>query len=198
MTLTKTKPPKHTLHLLERNYSSRNGAPVQAVALHSTESQNVKGWDDLHGVRSWFNNDVSDASAHVGIDREGHVERWVRDGYKAWTILQLNPVTLNIEFVGRAAQPESDWDPPQVRAGAKWAAYWCHKFDIPVRRGEVKNINGFPVVTRKGIILHSDLTKAGFGTHTDPGKNFPISRFLQRVDEYYRRGWEPDTIGGHE
>ena len=195
---TKTKPPQHTLHLLERNFSSRLGAPVQAIALHSTESWNKRGWDDLHGVRSWFNNAVSEASSHIGVDAECHVERWVRDGNKAWTILQLNPVTLNIEFVGRAAQPTSDWDAPQIRAGARWAAYWCRKFDIPVRRGRVKNVNGFPVITRKGIILHSDLTAAGFGTHTDPGKNFPLKRFLARTDEYYRAGWPPDARGGHE
>lgn len=190
---TKTKPPEYTKHLLDVNYSSRLGAPIQAIALHSTESGDIKhSWDDLHGVRGWFNRSSTQASAHLGIDGDGHVEQWVRDEYKAWTILNLNPVTLNIEFVGRAAQPNKDWERAQLRAGARWIAYWAQKHDIPIRRGAVKNINGQAVVTRTGIILHSDLTRAGFGSHTDPGKNFPIWRILRTARYYRDNGWVPN------
>lgn len=199
MARQKKNPPEHTVHLLERNFSSRLGEPIQAVALHSTESSDVKAsWDDIHGVRSWFDNPQSQASAHLGIDGDGHTERWVKDADKAWTILTLNPVTLNIEFVGRAAQPKADWERAQLRAGARFTAYWCRKHDIPVRRGAVKNINGRAVVTRTGIILHSDLTAAGFGSHTDPGEDFPIWRFI-RMARYYRdNGWEPNTLAKHQ
>lgn len=199
MPKTTTKPPEVTYHYLDTNFSSRLGEPIQAVALHSTESSDIKAsWDDLHGVRNWFNNDASDASAHAGIDGDGHIERWVKDSDKAWTILSLNPVTLNIEFVGRAAQPTPEWERAQLRSGAKLTAYWCRKHGIPVRRGAVKNINGRPVVTRTGIILHSDLTAAGFGLHTDPGKNFPIRRFIRMVRYYRDNGWEPNTPAKHQ
>jgi N-acetyl-anhydromuramyl-L-alanine amidase AmpD len=197
MALTRKYSPHHTIHLLNRNFSSRLGAPIQAIALHSTESWDKKGWDDLHGVRSWFSNSQAQASSHLGIDGEGHVEKWVRDANKAWTILQLNPVTLNIEFVGRAAQPKSEWEKRQIDAGAQWAAYWGIRHDIPTRRGEVKNINGFPVITRKGIITHHDLTKAGFGSHTDPGPNFPINRFIELAREYREKGWPKFEAGHH-
>lgn len=199
MARQKKSPPEYTVHLLERNFSSRLGEPIQAIALHSTESSDIPhSWDDLHGVRNWFSNPDAQASAHLGIDGDGHVEKWVRDADKAWTILSLNPVTLNIELVGRAAQPKADWERAQLRSAARWTAYWCRKHGIPVRRGAVKNINGRAVITRTGIILHSDLTAAGFGSHTDPGKNFPIWRFIRMVRYYRDNGWEPNTPAKHQ
>jgi len=194
--LTRQHAPHHTIHLLERNFSSRNGSPIQAIAVHSTESLDHPGFDDLHGVRSWFDNPEAEASSHLGIDGEGHVEKWVRDADKAWSILQLNPVTLNIEFVGRAAQSRAEWERDQIHAGAQWAAYWGIKHGVPTQRGEVTNIHGFPVITRKGIITHKDLTDAGFGTHTDPGPQFPLARFINLAQEYRHSGW-PYVEAGH-
>lgn len=186
----KDRPPHHKTRPV-RNQSQRL-APIQAVALHSTESNNVPGWDDLAGVGNWFDNPASQASSHIGVDGEGHSIQWVADDRKAWTILQLNSVTLNIEMVGRAAQPKSAWETAQLKSAAKWTAYWCLKYGIPVRRGVVRNINGFPVVTRKGVIRHVDLTRAGFGTHTDPGPGFPMKRFLEYVAYYVANGWTLD------
>lgn len=198
MALTRNSPPHHSVHLLDRNFSSRMGAPIQAIALHSTESTDVqKSWDDLHGVRNWFNNPASQASSHLGIDGDGHVEKWVKDVNKAWTILELNNRTLNIEFVGRAAQPRDDWERDQIHAGAQWAAWWGINHDIPSQRGEVRNVNGYPVITRKGIILHRDLTRAGFGSHTDPGDNFPFNRFIELTQRYRKDGWPKVEAGKH-
>lgn len=198
MPLTKTRPPRHAMHLLARNFSTYRGAPIQAIAVHSTESSDIqKSWDDLHGVRSWFNNPAAQASSHLGIDGDGHVEKWVRDTHKAWTILQLNPVTLNIEFVGRAAQARKDWERAQIRSGAQWAAWWSLQHRIPLQRGEVKNVNGFPVIVRKGIITHYQLTQAGFGSHTDPGPKFPMRRFIELAREYRRAGWPRVEAGRH-
>lgn len=198
MALTKSSPPHHTIHLLDRNFSSRLGHPIQAIAVHSTESTDVdKSWDDLHGVRNWFNNPAAQASSHLGIDGDGHVEKWVKDGNKAWTILELNSATLNIEFVGRAAQPRDEWERDQIHAGAMWAAWWGIKHDIPARRGRLERINNFPVVVRKGIIKHKDLTDIGFGSHTDPGPKFPMDRFIELTQRYRKDGWPKAKTGHH-
>lgn len=191
----KDRPPDHTTFIVA-NRSSRRGAPINAIAVHSTESQDLPGTtDDLKGIRNWFNNPQSDASAHIGVDGDGHSEKWVMSSEKAWTILDLNPVTLNIEFVGRAAQRTDEWEEAQLKTGAKWAAYWCIRFDLPAQRGHLKRINGVPVVTKKGVIRHSDLTELGFGSHTDPGKGFPLGEFLDLVRFYKRRGWTLDITG---
>lgn len=188
----KDRPPEHSTFNV-RNCSSRRGAPIQAIALHSTESQDLPGTtDDLKGIRSWFDNPNSQASSHIGVDGDGHSERWVRAESKAWTILELNPVTLNIEFVGRAAQRSDQWEEAQLKTGAKWAAYWAIRFDLPLQRGALKRINGWPVVNKRGVIRHSDLTAIGFGSHTDPGQNFPMRHFLDLAQFYRRRGWTLD------
>lgn len=185
----KTEPPKHTTHIV-KNQSSRLGAPIQAIAVHSTESQDIPGSTrDLVAIRNWFDNPASEASSHIGVDGEGNSEVWVHSPEKAWTILQLNPVTLNIEFVARAGQSKVAWEDEQYRIGAQWAAYWALKYDIPAARGEVRNNHGFPIISKKGVIRHKDLTDAGFGSHVDPGPNFDMARFLRYMRYYKRHGW---------
>ena len=185
----KKLPPHHRTKLV-RNQSSRNGAKILAIAVHSTESADVRGWDDLNGVGNWFNNPDSDASSHIGIDGEAHSIRYVPDPRKAWTILVLNGNTLNIEFIGRAAQPNSAWEDRQIREGAKWAAYWCLRYGIPPQRGAVRGAGGGQaVISKRGIIRHSDLTHAGVGRHTDPGKQFPMGDFLRMTQWFVKNGW---------
>lgn len=184
---TNTDAPLHRTRIV-RNQSERRG-PVLAVAVHSTESLDIPGWSDLTSVGNWFDNPTSDASAHVGIDGEAHTDVWVRSNRKAWTIGAANSFTCNIEFIAKAAQAKSSWEEAQVKEGAKWAAYWCLKYNIPAQRGVVRNINGLCVCTRKGIITHMDVTAAGFGSHTDPGPNFPLQRFLELTRYYKQNGW---------
>lgn len=192
-TRTKSAPPPYEKHLVV-NRSSRRDAPIQAIAVHSTESQDLKGTtDDLKGVRNWFNNPASNASSHIGIDGQGNTELWVPSTEKAWTILQLNDRTLNIEFVARAAQAGSAWEDTQIKQGARWIAYWAIRFNLPIQKGNITNINNYPVITRKGVIRHSDLTNAGFGSHTDPGKNFPMADLLESAQWYRRNGWTPNS-----
>jgi N-acetyl-anhydromuramyl-L-alanine amidase AmpD len=185
---TKSEPPRHSTHIV-RNQSERRG-PVLAVAVHSTESQDIpNSTDDLRSIRNWFDNPASQASSHIGIDGEGNTEVWVRSNRKAWTIGAANSWTVNIEFVGRAAQPAKDWEEAQIKAGARWAAYWCLKYDIKVQRGTVGGINGLCVCRKKGVIRHKDVTDAGFGSHTDPGPSFPIDDFLRYTRYFARNGW---------
>jgi N-acetyl-anhydromuramyl-L-alanine amidase AmpD len=185
---TKTEPPAHTTHIV-RNQSERRG-PVLAVAVHSTESQDLPGTtDDLRAIRNWFDNPASQASSHIGIDGAGNTEVWVRSYRKAWTIGAANSWTCNIEFIGRAAQPASAWEESQIKQGARWAAYWAIKYDIPVQKANCQNINGLCVCTKKGVIRHSDVTAAGFGTHTDPGPAFPMDDFLRYMRYYKTNGW---------
>jgi N-acetyl-anhydromuramyl-L-alanine amidase AmpD len=188
MTRTKTAPPSHSTHLV-RNQSERRG-PILAVAVHSTESQDIPGsTDDLRSIRGWFDNPASQASSHIGIDGAGNTEMWVHSNRKAWTIGAANSWTVNIEFVARAAQPASAWEESQIKQGARWAAYWVLNYNLKVQKGNVRNVNGQCVCTKKGIIRHSDVTAAGFGTHTDPGPSFPMDEFLSATRFYVARGW---------
>lgn len=184
----KGEPPIHTTHLV-CNQSERRG-PVLCVAVHSTESADIPhSAVDIRGIRNWFDNPESQASSHIGIDGDGRAEVWVHSNRKAWTIGAANSFTVNIEFVGRAAQTRKEWEEDQIRMGAAWTAYWAVKYNIPIQRGIVRNVNGQCVCSKKGIITHAQVTAAGFGSHTDPGKNFPMEDFLSKAAWYKKNGW---------
>jgi hypothetical protein len=190
---TKTRAPAHETHIV-CNRSDRRG-PILGILLHSTESQDLPGTtDDLRGIRRWFNTPASQASSHIGIDGQANTELWVHSNEKAWTAGAANGWSCNIEFIGRAAQPGSAWEDAQIKQGARWAAYWAIKYKIPIQRLNVRNINGLCVCTKKGIGYHSDITKAGFGSHSDPdglpsSGRFPIDDFLRYSRYYVKKGW---------
>jgi N-acetyl-anhydromuramyl-L-alanine amidase AmpD len=91
--------------------------------------------------------------------------------------------------VARAAQPAAAWEDAQIKQGARWLAYWAIRYDIPIQKANCQNINGLCVCTRKGVLRHSDVTAAGFGTHTDPGPAFPMDDFLTTARWYRKNGW---------
>lgn len=185
---TKLIPPNHTTHIV-RNQSERF-SPVLAIAVHSTETTDIHGSvRDLLAIRNEFDTPASKASSHIGIDGDANTELWVHSDKKAWTILNANPFTCNIEFIARAAQTTAEWEEAQIKAGARWAAYWGLKYQIPAQRGVVRNINGQCVCTKRGVITHLQVTQAGFGSHTDPGPNFPMSDFLRLMRYYKKHGW---------
>lgn len=182
------QPPVHTTHIV-RNQSERRG-PVLAVCVHDTESVDIPHSSlDIKVIRNWFDNPASDASSQIGVDGDGRSEQWVKSDRKAWACAEGNSFTENIEFIGKASQRPVDWEEEQIKMGAAWAAYWCVHYKLPVQRGNVRNINGLCVCTKKGILRHKDFTDAGFGTHTDPGKTFPMTDFLSATGWYKKNGW---------
>ena len=188
MPRTRTEAPKHKTKLV-RNQSQRRG-PILAIIVHSTESSDIPDSQrDLDGVESWFDNPISDASSHIGVDGDANTRVWVHSDRKAWTAGAANGWSLNIEFIARAAQAKSAWESEQIKEGAKWAAYWGAKYNIPATLGKVRNVNGLCVCTKRGVLRHSDITAAGFGSHSDPGRNFPMDDFLKAMRYYRRYGW---------
>jgi N-acetyl-anhydromuramyl-L-alanine amidase AmpD len=186
---TKILPPDHTTFLV-RNRSSRLGVPVCAVAVHTTQGVDIPhSIKDLTSLDNWFDLSASDASAHTGVDGDGNSRVWVHSNWKSWSCLNANPFTCNIEFIGKAGQPAIAWEDAQIHEGARWAAYWCVKYNIPAQRGIVRNVHGQCVCTKKGIITHKDVSDAGFGNHQDPGPTFPMSRFIQLTQWYKKNGW---------
>ncbi len=186
----KDRPPTHKTRIV-RNRSSRGDVRPSQVCIHSTESQDVmRSMTDINGVVSWFDNPGSQASSHIIVDGDGNSAQCVPSSEKAWTALQANPFTLNIEFIGRAAQGKSAWEVEQLKTGAKWTAFWALTYGFPIQRGSVGNSHGVAYPKRKGIITHLDVTRAGFGSHVDPGPNFPMADFIKYAQYYRARGWE--------
>lgn len=171
--------PKVRVRRLVRNKSSRNGVKPSIIVLHSTESNNLPGTQDLVNLGAWFDNPAAQASSNVAVDAEGNSARFVRDQDKAWTQARYNPYSLSIEAVGRASQ--TFWPREQYREIARWVAYWSKRHDIPLRRGKVAGGG----VIKSGIVTHNDLGAEG-GDHHDPGGFFRVTLVLGLAAIYRR------------
>lgn len=173
-----------------RNQSDRvPGSKIQALAIHSTESHPRPGNGDIDAIQNWFDNPASQASSHYVIDDAGRSRQLVLEQRKAWTIGLANSWTVNYELIGFAA---GVWKHrAQLKKLAQHLAYSSREHGVPLRKGRVGNVGGRCVCTKTGVIFHSDVTAAGFGSHTDPGKRFPLAAVLASARWYRRRGWNP-------
>jgi hypothetical protein len=108
---------------------------------------------------------------------------------KAWTIGAANSWTLNIEFIGRAAQPDSRVGGKRRSRPAPGGSRTGHSSTTSRSSTACRSVHGQCVCTTPGVLRHSDVTAAGFGTHTDPGPQFPMDDFLDKGRWYEKHGW---------
>lgn len=185
------KHPRTERKILDHNFSERTSGITQ-IALHTTESHPRPGKADVQAIWTFFNNPRTEASSHFLLQ---YPDLWqiVPDANKAWTIGAANSWTLNIEIIGFAATSAKEWvtgaNLKEMRQLAKLIAYLHKKHHIPIQQGTVLSINGVCKPGKPGVIRHSDVTRAGFGTHTDPGKGFPIRLVLRMARWYAKHGW---------
>jgi len=173
--------------------------PIRLICLHTMESQEKPG--TAVNVAAWFSNKsrAPKASAHMCVDgsqanvKPGEkypapIVRVVDDGDTAWAAPGVNADGLHIEMAGVAAQTVKNWADPYSLAvidnAAIVSAIWCKKYEIPIRRLTLDQVKDG---VSKGFIGHVDATNAfpdlakEYGSHTDPGANFPWTYFLQLV-----------------
>src|SRR5215471_15512392 len=107
------------------NYSSRGGAAVRLVVLHTAE-----GARTIESLGGYFQGNVQ-ASSHVGADdKVNTVGEYVRRGNKAWTQCDFNPVCVSMELCAFAAWSTDEWNrhPNMLDNCAKWIAEECAQY----------------------------------------------------------------------
>lgn len=158
------------------NYSSRYGAKVIWVAIHTTEG--IMDASDL----GYYWQRINGASSHAGCDNL-KTKTYVDPAYASWTLLNGNSRSVNMEICGWASWTRDQWLGPQrgrLVQAANWARQMCDRFGIP------KRYIGSSGVARgeAGIIGHVDYTNGtGDGSHWDPGPGFPWDVFISLVNE---------------
>lgn len=168
--------------------SSRWGAKVKGVVIHTTESSE----GSLLGVVNYLRRPEVEVSSHyvVGdIARPGElftpVVRLVPEKEKAWTAKSANPYFVQYELVGRASRKRSEWlgkYRKQLETVAALVADDVLQYGIPIRRAV------------PGIVGHADLDKWGYpNDHWDPGPGFPWDVFLDDVRRFVALGEKPDV-----
>jgi hypothetical protein len=161
------------------NHSSRNGARVRLVVLHTTE-----GARDVASLGAYFQR-VSNASYHGAMDDQ-RFESYVNYSEASWSILGANPFSDNAAFCAFASWDRTEWlrHGRMLDLGAAWVADRCMARNLPIRRLSLPEVAAAARDPRHpgGVIMHRDYTWAtGDGTHTDCGNGLPWDVILNRA-----------------
>jgi hypothetical protein len=154
------------------NYSSRGGATVRLIVVHTAE-----GARTIEELGNYFASSSSQVSSHTGADdKQGVIGEYVKRGNKAWTASNANPVAVQIELCAFAAWTTAEWDkhPNMLSNCAKWVAEEAAYFSIPIVKLTAAQAQG----SGRGVCQHNDLGSWG-GGHWDCGSGFPIDRVLE-------------------
>jgi N-acetylmuramoyl-L-alanine amidase len=154
------------------NYSSRGGAAVTTLVLHTAEGSRT-----FQSLGSYFANPATQASSHVGIDdTPGTIGEYVRRDQKAWTQANANPWSVAAELCAFAAWDIATWNthPDMLANAAAWLAEEAAAFAIPLvalAPAQAQN------PAARGVCQHIDLGSMG-GGHVDCGPAFPFAQVL--------------------
>lgn len=154
------------------NYSSRGGAGVRLIVIHTAE-----GARTIESLGSFFASSGSGVSSHAGADDQPNtIGEYVKRPNKAWTQANANPVAVSLELCGFAAWSPAEWDDhnEMVVNCARWIAEEAAAFGIPIVRLSPASAQGGAA----GVCAHSDLGAWG-GSHSDPGPGFPWDHVLE-------------------
>ncbi|HKB40474.1 MAG TPA: N-acetylmuramoyl-L-alanine amidase [Gemmataceae bacterium] len=154
------------------NYSSRGGAAVRLIVIHTAE-----GATTIESLGSYFANPSVDASSHTGADdKAGVIGEYVKRDGKAWTQASANPVCVSIELCAFAKWSSSEWGKhdAMLENCARWIAEEAAHFDIPITKLSAGQAQG----SGRGVCQHADLGSWG-GGHWDCGGSFPIDSVLE-------------------
>lgn len=153
------------------NYSSRGGASVRLIVLHTAE-----GARTIESLGSFFQGNVS-ASSQVGTDdKPNTVGEYVSRSNKSWTQSEFNPVATSNELCGFASWSTDEWrnnHHTMLENAAKWIAEEAAHFGIPITKLNASQAQG----SGRGVCQHVDLGSRG-GGHHDCGSGFPIDYVL--------------------
>jgi hypothetical protein len=165
------------------NYSSRGGASVRLLVLHTAE-----GSRSIESLGGFFASPSAGVSSHTGADdKVNTVGEFVSRSNKAWTASNANPVACQIEMCGFASWSTTEWKnnhQNMLDNVAKWLAEEAAAFGIPLvaLTPQQAQSNG------RGVCQHRDLGSWG-GNHSDCGNGFPYAEVLAAA------GGQPVTPG---
>jgi N-acetyl-anhydromuramyl-L-alanine amidase AmpD len=163
-----------------RSWTNANRSDVQLIVIHTTEGS-AHGQSAEDGA-AYDQRRPDGTSAHYFVDSTSVVQ-CVRTNDQAHTARsQGNRRGIQYELCGRAGSQDwqSEYSQAMLARAAAQAARDARRWGIPVRHLTVDQVRD----GAKGFCGHYDITRAfpvDGGTHTDPGKNFPWSQFLDMV-----------------
>jgi hypothetical protein len=162
----------HRVWIGSPNYSSRGGAGVRLVVIHTAE-----GALTYQSLGNYFTSPSAGVSSHTGIDDTPNtIGEYVVPPNKAWTAANYNPIAIQTELCAFAAWTPNDWanHPTMLQNCAAWIREECDRYDIPI----VKLSAAEAQSSGRGVCGHVDLGTGG-GGHWDPGPSFPWNDVIE-------------------
>jgi peptidoglycan hydrolase-like protein with peptidoglycan-binding domain len=161
------------------NITRTNGRQIDLIVIHTMEMDEKD--DTAESCARWFQNPGAKVSAHYCVDANSIIQ-CVRDEDVGWHAPGANHDGIGIEHAGRARQVGRDWSDAYSAAmlerSAALVADLCRKYAIPVTWLYAADLKA----GKRGITTHAAVSEAfKRGSHWDPGKNFPIERYLGLV-----------------
>ncbi|HXV35265.1 MAG TPA: N-acetylmuramoyl-L-alanine amidase [Gaiellaceae bacterium] len=162
-------------HKAVRQSGTRLPSAVRLIVLHSTEGSTALG------AATWFTNPASEGSAHLCVD-ERECYRPLPENVIPWGAPGANTDGLHIEIAGFAGYSRQEWLERKdgLRRAAFKAARLAAKYDIPIRLLSDSQL----AQGKRGFTTHAQCSRVFGGSHSDPGLEFPLKRFMRWVREF--------------
>jgi N-acetyl-anhydromuramyl-L-alanine amidase AmpD len=174
-----------------RNFTKGRSNKIDLLVIHTMETP--EGHDTAESVAKWFAGSTApQASAHYCID-DNTVVQCVQDTDVAWAAPGGNHDGLHFEHAGKAAQKKADWadeySTKMLELSAQLVAQKCEENHIPV----VWLLAADLKAGKRGITGHAQISEAfKRSDHTDPGKEFPVQRYLAMVRKHMGEAHVPE------
>jgi len=166
-----------------KSWTNANRSAVQLVVIHTTEGSARP--ESAEDGAAYDARRTDGTSAHYFHDSNSTVQ-CVHTADQAHTArAQGNKRGIHHELcttVKRAGTWDDEYHAALLRQAARQAARDARKWNIPIRKLSAAQV----AAGVKGFCGHADITQAfpqDGGTHTDPGKSFPWSRFIALVSK---------------
>jgi len=160
---------------------------VRVIVIHTMEAPEKD--KTAENVANFFQGlpSTKKASAHLCIDNNSIIQ-CVLDNDVAFAAPGANHNGIHLELAGFAAQSSADWSDVYSKAllenAANAAAQYCLKYDLPRKHLSNDELEAGD----EGIVGHVQVTEVfKKSTHTDPGKHFPWTTFIARVEHFYQK-----------
>lgn len=163
--------PAHRANYSEE-FNRENDVNIDKVIIHVAQGSYA-------GTVSWFQDSRAQSSAHYTVGRRGQVAQSVRNADVAWHAgwWNYNKRSIGIEHEGYVSNPNS-FTAAMYNASAKLTAWCCRRHRIPIDRQHIIGHWQVPGCSGAG---------GGVGCHTDPGRHWDWSRYINRVRFYRSR-----------